>query len=515
MRMFRPVLLSLLGMVLCAGQSFAQGHRGHLKITSFPSGANVTVDNEVNAHRVTPTEVDLPVGPHNIDVWTPDPRWMPDKLKSYMVAPGNHELSVTLLPAVSVGPQGPTGPQGPPGPTGATGPQGPAGPMGPKGPAGPTGATGAAGPAGATGPMGPAGPAGPTGATGLTGPAGPVGPAGPTGGTGLTGPPGPAGSVGATGATGAQGSVGPAGPAGPVGATGPMGPMGPAGPAGPTGATGAVGAVGPAGATGPMGPAGPQGPTGLQGPTGATGATGPQGPPVSFVGLWSNFATYNMGDTVYYSGSSYISLVGNNKGNQPDLSQVQWAMLAQQGATGATGPQGPQGVQGLTGLTGATGPQGNPGPIGLTGAQGPTGLQGPAGTTGQGMYTALGTGSMVCNPNCPAMTVPGLSLTISVPANAFVQISTDGGVQCLSGSSPLDIRLIVDSGLTLIKSRRISVNPGDTTWSFSTVLFLSSGSHHFQVVAASPLGSPSANMNVSGTNGDTHQGELDVTIIKQ
>jgi hypothetical protein len=154
-------------------------------------------------------------------------------------------------------------------------------------------------------------------------------------------------------------------------------------------ASGAAGSAGPAGPQGAPGAAGPQGPAGSMGLTGAQGATGPQGPPPTFAGAWSNTATYSLGNAVFYSGSSYVSLINSNVGYEPDTSPTQWAVLAQQGSAGAAGaqgpagaagPAGPQGAIGATGATGATGPQGPIGPIGLTGAQGAAGPQGPPAT---------------------------------------------------------------------------------------------------------------------------------------
>jgi hypothetical protein len=81
---------------------------------------------------------------------------------------------------------------------------------------------------------------------------------------------------------------------------GPQGPQGAVGPQGPQGATGA---------TGPQGSAGPVGPT---------GAAGPQGPPVSFQGTWSAATTYAIGGSVFFNGSSYISLVAANLNHQPE-----------------------------------------------------------------------------------------------------------------------------------------------------------------------------------------------------
>src|SRR5216684_1233102 len=162
-----------------------------------------------------------------------------------------------------------------------------------------------------------------------------------------------------------------------------------AGPQGPQGLTGTTGAQGIQGLSGATGATGPQGLTGL---TGVVGAQGLQGPPATFKGAWSNATTYATGDAVSFNGSSYVSLVNPNLGNQPDINPSQWALLAQQGiagaigATGATGAQGPigltgatgaTGVTGATGATGATGPQGQ---TGLTGAVGAQGLQGPPAT---------------------------------------------------------------------------------------------------------------------------------------
>jgi hypothetical protein len=80
--------------------------------------------------------------------------------------------------------------------------------------------------------------------------------------------------------------------------------------------------------------------------------SGSQGPPISFQGAWSNATTYGVGSAVFFNGSSYISLVASNLGNQPDTSTTEWSLLAQQGATGANGQQGIQGFMGQTGANG-------------------------------------------------------------------------------------------------------------------------------------------------------------------
>lgn len=75
----------------------------------------------------------------------------------------------------------------------------------------------------------------------------------------------------------------------------------------------------------------------------------------TFKGDWSVSQTYAAHDVAFYNGSSWFSLKGGNKGNQPDLYPAYWTLLAKKGDTGPAGPTGPTGA---TGATGATGPQG-------------------------------------------------------------------------------------------------------------------------------------------------------------
>src|SRR5262249_22404684 len=122
----------------------------------------------------------------------------------------------------------------------------------------------------------------------------------------------------------ASGLAGPPGPQGPMGPQGPQGPQGNTGPQGPQGAPGDTGAQGPQGNARPPGTIGPLGP---QGPTGNDGAQGPQGvrgTSMSFTGPWDGGTAYATLQTVSYNGSSYVSLVDSNSGNQPDTSPSQW-----------------------------------------------------------------------------------------------------------------------------------------------------------------------------------------------
>jgi hypothetical protein len=173
------------------------------------------------------------------------------------------------------------------------------------------------------------------------------------------------------------------------------------------------------------GAVGPTGPTGVTGPTGATGATGP---PVTFVGAWSNTATYSAGDSVsYIDGSSYISLVAGNNGNTPNSNPTQWGLLAQAGgtgaagATGATGPAGPTGPQGPTGATGATGATG---PAGLTGPQGATGATGATGGVAVPIFNTVASLSGTFNTTTyVAENGPTASITAGASGNVIVTTS--------------------------------------------------------------------------------------------
>src|SRR5215472_14134965 len=224
------VLFVLVGAALLLTAQ-ARAQNGSLKVTSFPVGANVSVDG-VDTGKVTPMTMSLAVGTHTVVVSIPNSGWNVDTRTVEVVA-GNNDLSVTLLPAVTTGPAGPPGPQGPPGPKGDTGA---------------TGAPGAAGSPGAPGALGPPGPAGinnrGTWSASLTYNANDAVSDGGSYWLALVqntnsepspsnflwqqlaaqGAAGPAGAPGAPGVPGATGATGPAGPAGPAGLPGPPGP---------------------------------------------------------------------------------------------------------------------------------------------------------------------------------------------------------------------------------------------------------------------------------------------------
>lgn len=94
-------------LLLLQGRAGAQTSNGALKVTSFPVGANVSVDG-VDTGKVTPMSISLTVGTHTVVVSIPNSGWNPDTRTVEVVA-GNNDLSVTLLPILTTGPPGAPG----------------------------------------------------------------------------------------------------------------------------------------------------------------------------------------------------------------------------------------------------------------------------------------------------------------------------------------------------------------------------------------------------------------------
>ena len=99
--------MTVLTGVLLLMPSRARAQNGALKVTSFPSGANVSVDGE-DTGKVTPMSISVSVGTHIVVVSVPNSSWNPDT-RNVDVASGNNDLSVTLLPISTIGPIGPPG----------------------------------------------------------------------------------------------------------------------------------------------------------------------------------------------------------------------------------------------------------------------------------------------------------------------------------------------------------------------------------------------------------------------
>lgn len=200
--------------------------------------------------------------------------------------------------------------------------------------------------------------------------------------------------------------------------------------------------------------------------------------------------------------------------------------VAEQGATGPQGIEGPRGPAGPAGNAGATGPAGVDGNAGATGPQGPTGATGPSGPIGpigQQATTVVGSAQLQVSSATTTFTViPGLTSTVTVPADADVYVSTDGGLQntgtAATDFTAVDVALFVDGVASpSAGQRRITaannggINQNIANWSFGRAFSLSPGSHTFSVRAVHVAGSTA---NVSSGSAPALQGALTVSILK-
>lgn len=148
---------------------------------------------------------------------------------------------------------------------------------------------------------------------------------------------------------------------------------------------------------------------------------------------------------------------------------------------------------------------------------------GQAGTTqGQQIVEVAGTGQLVVSFGTNYTVVPGLSTTVSVPANAKVRVDTSGGIQCSQAGtafSVVDLALFVDDAIStaggqrrIVAANTAGVGQTITNWSFSRSYQLPAGNYKFELRAAG-VESTAAPANVSSGSVPLIQGTLTVTVI--
>lgn len=118
-RVLRALLSIPIVYLLLSFAAAAPLEAATLKVSSFPSGAQVIIDG-VNTGKLTPMNIALPEGDHFVTVQIPGSGWNAD-VRVVSIVAGNNDLSVTLLPALTPGPPGPKGDKGD---QGIQGPQG-------------------------------------------------------------------------------------------------------------------------------------------------------------------------------------------------------------------------------------------------------------------------------------------------------------------------------------------------------------------------------------------------------
>lgn len=147
---------------------------------------------------------------------------------------------------------------------------------------------------------------------------------------------------------------------------------------------------------------------------------------------------------------------------------------------------------------------------------------------GQTTFSAFGTSTLVINNTTTTFTiVPGLTQTFTVPTNCSVYVLTTGGIGNTNGSNysfTTDFSIFVDGvGLTQGGYGRVNTfNPAttnagftNTTWSISTILNLSAGSHTIDLrVVYRNTSNAAQGASVSSPLGSVRQGELYIMVIK-
>jgi hypothetical protein len=145
--------------------------------------------------------------------------------------------------------------------------------------------------------------------------------------------------------------------------------------------------------------------------------------------------------------------------------------------------------------------------------------------TGQNATTGFGTASVTISPTTGFTDLPGLSQSLTVPSNAVVNVSADGGVETTSnattGYSVVDVALAIDGVLTADGGYK-RITAANTTglvqmfayFGMSQAISLTPGAHTIKVVAAGTGGGSSSAL-VSGDSNSVLQGELTVTILKK
>lgn len=152
------------------------------------------------------------------------------------------------------------------------------------------------------------------------------------------------------------------------------------------------------------------------------------------------------------------------------------------------------------------------------GQRGPQGDTGPAGTTGQDAKTVFSTGGIFGGPGSAFTAVPGMRLSVDVPENSTLLVSTDGGMDLVDRSPDkfalIDVGIAVDDVAPTPGSyRRIimqsSAHGAFTTWNLGHALSLPAGTHTLEVQ------SRLIDSNVQGTALDVAGGQSDPALQAQ
>ena len=120
-------------------------------------------------------------------------------------------------------------------------------------------------------------------------------------------------------------------------------------------------------------------------------------------------------------------------------------------------------------------------------------------------------------PSNGFVALPGLMMSVNVPASGVLYVATDGGVAMSGlGSAQAEVAIFVDGLRVAGGMRRVAVAAASvdtTTWSLSLSLPLTPGMHTVEVRARHAAGTGS--LLVSGGTGNLLQGELTALILNR
>ena len=148
----------------------------------------------------------------------------------------------------------------------------------------------------------------------------------------------------------------------------------------------------------------------------------------------------------------------------------------------------------------------------------------PSSTTGQQSSSVFSDSSLVVTSALTTFTlIPGLTKTLTVPANSKVLVSTFGGVQTsastAAGYSVTDITLFIDGAAATLGGYQRVIAANNTGlasmidyWSFNQSLALAPGSHTIEVRAVYVQGST---CYVGSNSNSVMHANLTVTVINE
>lgn len=161
--------------------------------------------------------------------------------------------------------------------------------------------------------------------------------------------------------------------------------------------------------------------------------------------------------------------------------------------------------------------------VGPAGTDGADGAAGDPGVTGQAVTEVYGSAQIVATYLLPYTVIPGLTQSVTVPADCYVVVSTDGGIQCASAGTNfavVDIGIHVDGVVSaqggqrrIVASNTTAVGQMIANWSMTKTYTLAPGVHTIDV-RVTDVGTGSADANVSSGSSPQLQGTLTVQIIK-